>query len=98
MERIFLNKPVKCRYIRYKADNDKYAELAEMTFYANGKAVSPIAVWGSPTEKGNMHVLAKHVADGDPLSYYLSFLYVFYTSSSPRIRRVIIFASCAGCC
>ena len=49
--RIFLNKPVKCRYIRYKADNDKYAELAEMTFYANGKAVSPIAVWGSPTEK-----------------------------------------------
>lgn len=70
--RIFLNKPVKCRYIRYKADNDKCAELAEMTFYANGKAVSPIAVWGSPTEKGNMHVLAKHVADGDPLSYYLS--------------------------
>ena len=49
--RIFLNKPVKCRYIRYKADNDKCAELAEMTFYANGKAVSPIAVWGSPTEK-----------------------------------------------
>lgn len=49
--RIFLNKSVKCRYIRYKADNDKYAELAEMTFYANGKAVSPIAVWGSPTEK-----------------------------------------------
>ena len=38
-----------------------------MTFYANGKAVSPIAVWGSPTEKGNIHVLAKHVADGDPL-------------------------------
>ena len=70
--RIFLNKSVKCRYIRYKADNDKCAELAEMTFYANGKAVSPIAVWGSPTEKGNMHVLAKHVADGDPLSYYLS--------------------------
>lgn len=70
--RIFLNKPVKCRYIRYKADNDKCAELAEMTFYANGKAVSPIAVWGSPTEKGNMHVLAKHVADGNPLSYYLS--------------------------
>ena len=59
-------------YMRYKADNDKCAELAEMTFYANGKAVSPIAVWGSPTEKGNMHVLAKHVADGDPLSYYLS--------------------------
>ena len=27
---------------------------------------------GEPTEKGNMHVLAKHVADGDPLSYYLS--------------------------
>ena len=43
-----------------------------MTFYANGKAVSPIAVWGSPTEKGNIHVLAKHVAYGDPLSYYLS--------------------------
>ena len=72
--RIFLNKPVKCRYIRYKADNDKCAELAEMTFYANGKAVSPIAVWGSPTEKGNMHVLAKHVADGDPLSYYSVFM------------------------
>ena len=50
----------------------KMCGLAEMTFYANGKAVSPIAVWGSPTEKGNMHVLAKHVADGDPLSYYLS--------------------------
>ena len=54
------------------ADNDKCAELAEMTFYANGKAVSPIAVWGSPTEKGNMHVLAKHVADGQSLLHYLS--------------------------
>lgn len=27
---------------------------------------------GESYGKGNMHVLAKHVADGDPLSYYLS--------------------------
>ena len=35
--RIFLNKSVKCRYIRYKADNDKCAELAEMDILCQWK-------------------------------------------------------------
>lgn len=70
--KVCLDKPVKCRYVRYKADNDKYAELAEMTFFSKGRKLVPVAVRGSATEEGNMHVLAKHVADDDPLSYFLS--------------------------
>lgn len=69
--RIFLNKLVKCCYIRYKVDNDKYVELVEMIFYVNGKVVFLIVVWGSFMEKGNIYVLVKYVVDGDFFFYYL---------------------------
>ena len=70
--RIDLAKPVECRYVRFKADFEKNAELAEITVYFNGKKNIPIAVWGSPTEPGNQYVLVDHVIDDDPLSFFLS--------------------------
>lgn len=70
--KIKIKEPMKCRYVRYRAPKEKCAELAGMAVYANGKKILPTAVWGSPTEEGNEHVLVEHVADEDPLSYYLS--------------------------
>lgn len=70
--RIDLAKPVQCRYVRFKADAGKEAELAEMTLSFNGKKVVPVAAFGSPTEPGNQYVLVDHVIDNDPLSFFLS--------------------------
>lgn len=60
--------PLKCRYVRYRAEEGRPTELAEFQFYGNGKQYFPMFVQG---EKESSLITTKEFAfDGDPLTYY----------------------------
>lgn len=70
--RVDLEKPVLCRYVRLKAPVGVRAEVAELTVYSEGKPVRPVSISGSRGEEGNLLVSHEHVADGNPLTYFTS--------------------------
>lgn len=70
--RVDMETPVLCRYVRLKAPAEKRVEAAELVVYSKGKRMSPVSIKGSMGEKGNWQVSLQHVADGDPLTYFTS--------------------------
>jgi hypothetical protein len=70
--RVNLSRPVRCRYVRFRASAEKQAQLAELSVFSEGKVIPPVSISGSAPQKNNKVVSLDNVSDQDPLTYFTS--------------------------
>lgn len=63
-----LPEPVRGRYVRFSAAEDKRVEWAELSFSYDGVEVKPVKIEGDAPE--NKHLKIDNILDGDVLTYY----------------------------
>lgn len=69
---VYFDKPIKKRYIKYRAPEHNVAEISEVSFYYQGKQVKPLSFRGSQSQTGHRYAVIENISDNDPLTYYIS--------------------------
>ena len=69
MNDVYLNPPVKCRYIRYVAPAGSFVEIAGLDFYSKGSLIEPVDISESNHDKKLPKKKLTECLDHDPLTW-----------------------------